>query len=225
MARSSTRAGTTSALLLATWNVRHGRPRRGFASNRKLSAALASLAADVVSLQEVDRRVVRSGFADQAQLAARDDLTVHYAPAGRLLATGSDGVALCVRGTIDAVEEHRWRRRVAVLARAGNVSIATTHLEADAAVARRQLDELLSIFAGWPRPRVLLGDLNLSTDDVRAPLRAAGLAVVDGGSTEPAWAPHQRIDHVAVDGLAIGSERTVELAVSDHRAVLVEVER
>ncbi len=173
----------------------------------------------MVALQELDRRVIRSWFADQPRRCG----ATHYLPARRLALTGSDGIALRVRGVIEAVEELRWPGRVAILARVGELSVATTHLENRAAVARDQLGELLARFATWPRPRVLLGDLNLTTLDVRDPLEAAGFTLVDGGPTEPAWAPHHRIDHVAIDGLAVTSERTVELPVSDHRAVVVEV--
>lgn len=149
----------------------------------------------------------------------------YYAPARSLALIGSDGIALRVRGRVEVVEEMRWPKRVAILAKIGGLSVATTHLENAAAVARDQLGALLARFATWPKPRVLLGDLNLTTLDVRDPLRAAGFTLVDGAPTEPAWAPRQRIDHIAVDGLAVVGERTVALAVSDHRAVVVEVGR
>ena len=163
--------------------------------------------------------MLRSWFADQPRRCGAS----HYASARRLAVIGSDGIALCGRGRLETVEELRWHKRVALFARWGGLSIATTHLQNDAPVARRQLDELLARFAAWPAPRVLLGDLNLTTDDVRAPLLATGLTLVNGGPTEPAWAPLHRIDHVALDGLIVTSQRTLELPVSDHRAVVVEV--
>lgn len=163
--------------------------------------------------------MIRSWFADQPRLCG----ATSFAPARKLALVGSDGIALRVRGPIETVEQIRWPKRVALLARVGHLSIATTHLENRESVARAQLDELLDRFAAWPKPRVLLGDLNLTTGDVRDRLQAGGLAVVDGAPSEPAWAPHHRIDHVAVDGLTVTSERTIELPVSDHRAVVVEV--
>jgi endonuclease/exonuclease/phosphatase family metal-dependent hydrolase len=70
---------------------------------------------------------------------------------------------------------------------------------------------------------VLLGDLNLRPDDIEERLRSAGFALAGGGPTEPAWDPHQRIDHIAVDGLGIGAISIVEAPVSDHRPLLAEL--
>jgi len=220
---------------VATWNVRHGRPRRGFTSNRSLAGAVERLGADVLALQEVERGVVRSWFADQPALAGRAGHAdaVEFAPARRLALIGHDGVALCVRGRIDHVRvlelprEHIEQQWVAIVA--GVVvdqtvaTVVTTHLHNDAPVARLQLDALLDDISGEPSPRLLLGDLNLRPEDVEAPLRAAGFKLVDAGFTSPAWAPVQRIDHVAMDGFVPGDVSVPTVAVSDHRPVLVDV--
>jgi endonuclease/exonuclease/phosphatase family metal-dependent hydrolase len=70
---------------------------------------------------------------------------------------------------------------------------------------------------------VLLGDLNLRPEDIEDRLRGAGFELAGGGPTEPAHAPRQRIDHLAVDGFAIGAISIPEVAVSDHRPLLVEL--
>jgi len=215
---------------VATWNVRHGRPPRGFTSNRKLAATVARLDADVVAVQEVDRRVIRSWFADQPAVVARaaHALTNDYAPARRVALIGDDGVALSVRGqaTFRRLRlPHRWgQARVALIGTTADATFVTTHLQNQADEARYQLDWLLEELAPVPRPRVLLGDLNLRTEDIEDRLRAAGFTLAGGGPTEPAWAPLQRIDHVAVDGFAIGAVSIVEVPVSDHRPLIVELE-
>jgi endonuclease/exonuclease/phosphatase family metal-dependent hydrolase len=210
---------------VATWNVRHGRPRRGFASNRRLVSAAVGLGVDVLALQEVERRVVRSWFADQPARVAHALGAAHrFAPARRLALIGSDGVALCLRDTVLQCERVAIDRRVLLLARTPVASFACTHLQADAAVAKRQLERVIDTLTAWPAPRVLLGDLNLSTADVAGPLGAAGFSLVGGGPSEPAWAPVQRIDHVAVDGFATGPVSTPAVPVSDHRPVIVELD-
>ena len=222
---------------VATWNVRHGRPRRGFTSNRTLAATARQLDVDVFAAQEVERRVVRSWFADQLKRLARatgSDRSV-FAPARRLALVGHDGVALCVRG---AIVEHRVvtlprtrreQRRVAIVARVEvrgvESTVVTTHLHNDAGVARRQLEALLDVIASEPPPRVLLGDLNLRPEDVGQRLRVAGFSVADGGPSEPAWTPVQRIDHVAVDGFVIERVDVPPVAISDHRPVLAWLAR
>ena len=215
---------------VVTWNVRHGRPRHGFASNRKLEATVERFGADVVAVQEVDRRVIRSWFADQPALIARA-VQAHasdYAPARRLAFTGDDGVALNlgVRATFRTLRlPHRWGQpRVALVAEATELTVVTTHLQNHADEARYQLDWLLGELESLPRPCVLLGDLNLRPEDVDAPLQRAGFELAGGGPTEPAHDPRQRIDHVAVAGLAIGPVTIDdERPVSDHRPLIVEL--
>jgi endonuclease/exonuclease/phosphatase family metal-dependent hydrolase len=223
-------------LRVATWNVGHGRPRRGFTSNRLLASTVAGLDVDLLAVQEVERHVIRSWFADQPNLTgvAGDADAVRFAPARRfLMLTGEDGIALCVRGELERTRvlelprENATQRRVAIISGVTigdeHVTVATTHLHNDAPVARRQLDALLDSIADEPRPRLLLGDLNLRPDDIMAALEAANFALVHAGLTSPAWAPVQRIDHVAVDGLTAGVASVPAVAVSDHRPVMVEV--
>lgn len=221
---------------LVTWNVRHGRPHHGFASNRRLARAVAGLGADVLGVQEVERRVIRSWFADQPKLVARAAVAdmYAYAPARNLAIIGSDGVAICVRGRIVRREvlklegEGLHQDRVALFVEAdveagGRVSIACTHLQNIVDEARVQLAMVLDAFTSWPGPRVVLGDLNLATSDVIGPLESAGFTVAGGGFTSPAWEPYQRIDHVAVNGLTLSDDvDTPAVPVSDHRPVIAD---
>ena len=86
-----------TSLRLATVNVFSGRSMRdGRIDPDRLTAALASLEADVVALQEVDRLQPRSGLTDQAVLAAAaigvpdDDRHLRFVPT--VLGTpGEDG--------------------------------------------------------------------------------------------------------------------------------------
>lgn len=220
---------------VATYNVRHGRPWRGFTSNLWLAKAVARIDADVLAVQEVERTVVRSWFVDQPALVAKAaGATAHaYAPARRLAVTGSDGVALCVRGVIHDHEvlrfpgDGRGQDRVALVAAvraAGrDVTVVATHLQNEAAEARAQLDDMLGAIADLPRPRVLLGDLNLETGDVVGPCNAAGFTVAGGAPSAPAMRAHQRIDHIAVDGFELAGVDVLHLPISDHRAVVADI--
>jgi endonuclease/exonuclease/phosphatase family metal-dependent hydrolase len=221
---------------VATWNVRHGRPRHGFASNRRLAGAVADLDVDVLAVQEVDRRVIRSWFADQPALIAQAaNADQHrFAPArDHVLLTGEDGVALCVRGELDVrrvlelPRDEESQRRVAIVAGVSvgdeQATVIATHLHNEARAANRQLDALVDAIAQEPRPRLLLGDLNLRPEDIASALGRAGFTLVDAEPTEPARAPVQRIDHIAIDGFIAEPSFVPAVAVSDHRPVVVEV--
>jgi endonuclease/exonuclease/phosphatase family metal-dependent hydrolase len=221
---------------VATFNVRHGRPRRGLASNRALAATVRSLDVDVLALQEVDRRVIRSWFADQPKriASALGASSRAYAPARRLALTGSDGVALCVRGEIQQTRSIELRRigeqrRIALVVRAviassgQAVTIVTTHLQNESGAARTQLGGLLETIESEPSPRILLGDFNLRPDDIEERLAASDFALAGGPNTEPAWEPRQRIDHIAVDGLTVGVVSAPEPRISDHRPLVAEL--
>lgn len=203
------------------------------------------LRADVLALQEVDRGVPRSNEADQTAIIATGcDLTGLFAPA-RPLHGGEYGNALLVRGSLDDVQHERLpvvpgnEARAVVLARALvdgiALSVAATHLQnrhggppptaRDAVEQLGQLDVVLEVLARRPRPRVLLGDLNMPPEVVVPVLEAAGYAVADSDPTVVVRAPRFRIDYVAVDGLTIGGSEVLDTDVSDHRALVVEVVR
>ena len=211
---------------VATWNIRHGRPMRGFTSNTGLAAGVDALGADVVGVQEVDHRVIRSWFADQPALiaGAANASAWHYRPARRLAVTGSDGIAMAVRGAAAFrafdLPHRSGQRRIALLADLGAVTIVTTHLQNNADEARTQLAWLLDELAPITGPRVLMGDFNLRPDDIVAPLAAAGYALAGGGFTNPADAPYQQLDHIAVAGLTIESVEVGTAPVSDHRPLI-----
>jgi endonuclease/exonuclease/phosphatase family metal-dependent hydrolase len=185
---------------------------------------------DVLAVQEVERRVIRSWFADQPALIARAaGATAHvYAPARRLAVVGSDGVALCTRVPITrhevlALPHAQGQPRVALLAELADVIVVTTHLQNDASEATRQLEWLLGRLEGVSAPCVLMGDLNLRPPDIEAMIGGAGFTLTGGGPTEPAHDPAQQIDHIAVRGLTVASVSVGAAPVSDHRPLMAEL--
>jgi endonuclease/exonuclease/phosphatase family metal-dependent hydrolase len=215
-------------LRVATFNARHGARARGLVSNRKLVDTCRSLDADVLALQEVDQRVVRSWFRDQPAFIARRlaqrfvAATTKRTPVG-----GHQCNALCARGRIDDVEVVELpqrsgdERRVALLARVGlpggSVSIACVHLQHRRSNGAEQLEHALAALAARPGPRCIAGDFNLQPDEVLPRLTAHGYVAAESGPTAPASAPKRRIDWIAVDaGLRIVGARLHQPLVSDH---------
>jgi len=106
----------------------------------------------------------------------------------------------------------------------GPVTVGCTHLSTDPPTARRQLAESAWALRTLPGPHLLLGDLNLGPEDAE---QVTGMSDLARALTFPAWRPARQLDHVlAGPGLAAGAEASaVRLAVSDHRALAVEVVR
>jgi len=131
-----------------------------------------------------------------------------------------------VRGAIEDVEviplpDEEPRCGIVATAVVGDarLSVVTAHLGLRGQ-ARGQLPVLLDALRARPGPRALFGDLNLDPDDVEAP----GFTRVD---TDPTWStkrPRRTIDHVLLDGLHDTAAVVVPLPVSDHLAVVVEVQ-
>lgn len=173
-------------------------------------------------------------------------------PASRVFAPqregGTTGVALVARGNLDAVEVLRFvsrqgprrgrpvgvpllrpSRRAILLACAtvdgDSLSVACAHLHLVRTVSHTQLERVVAALACRPGPHVLLGDLNRQPSWVGPTVAAAGLDLLDDDTpTHPAEAPERRIDHVASAGVRLVGHQVVTLPVSDHRAVVVDVE-
>ncbi len=226
---------------LASFNIKNGLSDDGSCDPEALVGACRGLRADVLALQEVDRDVPRSNRVDQtAIVAAGCGLNGLYAPARRLHG-GEYGNALLVRGSFSDVEHIRLpvapRKEARTVVVAGvevdgvALSVAATHLQNrhggppptpnDAAEQLEQLDVVLAGLARRPRPRVLLGDLNMPPEVAVPVLDATGYEVADSEPTVVVGAPKFRIDYVAVDGLAVGASEVHDTAVSDHRALVV----
>jgi endonuclease/exonuclease/phosphatase family metal-dependent hydrolase len=227
---------------LASFNIKNGQANDGSCDPDALVDACRALRADVLALQEVDRGVPRSNNEDQTALVADAcGLTGLYAPARRLHG-GEYGNALLIRGSFADVEHIRLpvlpgnEDRAAVVARVEvdgvQLSVAATHLQnrhggppptaTEAAEQLRQLGVVLDALARRPRPRVLLGDLNMPPEVVLPVLNAARYEVADSEPTVVVGAPRFRIDYVVVDGLEVGAGEVFDTDVSDHRALVAE---
>lgn len=201
-----------------------------------MAAAVASLRADVVALQEVDRRTVRTCFVDQAAIAGRRSGSVAVFGAARGFGPGGQyGNALLVRGRVLDHVVHPLggpgERRVALLARVvvrgTEVTVVSTHLQnrrSDGpSTAPAQLEELVQELSGWPEPWALMGDLNLRAATVEPILGRAGLTPLHSSPTFPSDAPRIRIDWIATRGLGGATTHVADLRTSDHRPVVADL--
>jgi len=221
---------------VATYNLRHGAPAASRTNLAAMQSAVASLGADVIAAQEVDRRVVRSWWSDQpARLARATGLVAHFAPARSWGPLGSYGNLLLVRGGAG-------RRRVVPLPSAGEPRVALfaevavgdvaatvvcTHLQnrrdGRPDEAPSQLGFLVEQLREWPEPWILAGDLNLRPDRAVPLLEAAGLQALVAGPTFPAESPRLQLDWLAVKGVAVHHVEVPDLRTSDHRPIVADL--
>lgn len=221
---------------MATFNIQHGRRADGSGVDvEAVGRSCAALDADVLAVQEVDVGVGRSGGVDQvAAIADATGLSPAFVPTIDLDG-GRYGHALFARGEITEVKrvaldtagaEPRVALVADVLLRAeADLRIASVHLSVDERVARRQLQAVAArLDPALDGPTVVLGDSNLPRRAVRQVLGPHGFVVARSRPTFPASWPHRWIDHVAVGGgPAVGGAQVRRFAVSDHRALVVDV--
>ena len=93
------------------------------------------------------------------------------------------------------------------------LSVASTHLATRESMAARQLAAAWGALAGLPGPHLLVGDYNLSAEQVA--VLGLGRALGEG-LTFPAAGPKRRIDHVLTDMWPTGPDG---LPLSDEAAV------
>lgn len=118
--------------------------------------------------------------------------------------------------------------RAAVIARLhtphGELTAANTHLSFVPGWNRLQLRHLMRDLRGFPGPRLMMGDFNMTPP---GPSRWSGLRPLGGGPTFPAEAPDRQLDHILTDDRSLRplSSAAPLLPVSDHRALVVDVAR
>lgn len=221
---------------VATYNIRHAAPAGRRAHHGGMRRAVRSLGADVVALQEVDRRVVRTWFRDQAAIAGRGAGLQHRFLSARPLGPfGRYGVALLLPPGPNDVGTMALRskgeQRVALFARCrieGRwVTVVCTHLQNASGRGRAdaplQLEQLLEELSRWPAPWILMGDLNLREDEVLPRFDATGLTAVPSGPTFPAHDPKVRIDWIGVRGFTVDAAEVPPVQASDHRPLVAEL--
>ncbi|QDB78948.1 endonuclease [Georgenia sp. 311] len=105
----------------------------------------------------------------------------------------------------------------------GPLTAVSTHLTFIPDWTTIQLERVVAALAELPRPAVLMGDLNMAGS---RPSVATGWRSLAGALTFPVTHPDRQIDHILAEGplRAVGRARAIATGISDHRALLVDVE-
>ena len=235
---------------VASFNILHGRSTGdGAVDPGRLREAVRLIDADVLGLQEVDRAQPRSLGLDLTTIAA-EAMGAHdakFVPAlagtpgeGWHPARATDptdaaayGIALLSRLPVRSwvtvrlpalpVRRPRDEPRVAVGATLDGVTVFTTHLSFLPLWNRVQLHRLLSAARRVPGPQLLTGDLNIHG---ALPRSLRDWTPLVDALTFPAEKPRVQLDHVLARRCApiVRDVQVLELPLSDHRAVVVDLD-
>ncbi|MBL9122133.1 MAG: endonuclease/exonuclease/phosphatase family protein [Planctomycetaceae bacterium] len=228
-----------------TYNIHHGEGTDGRLDLERLARTIREVAPDVVALQEVDRRVARTGKVDQpAELARLTGLRVAFG--GNLQLQGGEyGNAVLTRLPILRQENHlfpsleqgeqRGALEVALELPASREALVllATHLdarrpEAERIASARALNELAA-----SRPAalaILAGDLNAlpESETLQVLSEFWRNATREPLPTSPAQQPRRQIDFVLLQPgprwRVVEARVLDEQVASDHRPLLVVLE-
>ncbi|MGY1600888.1 endonuclease/exonuclease/phosphatase family protein [Geodermatophilus sp. SYSU D00815] len=105
----------------------------------------------------------------------------------------------------------------------GQMTVTNTHLSFMPVWNALQLRRLVRSLAGTREPLVVIGDLNMEQRQAAA---VSGLRPIATADTFPADGARRQLDHVLVRGplRATGPATALRLPLSDHRALLVDVD-
>ncbi len=232
---------------ILSYNVKHGLGMDDRVDLERIASVIRLLEPDIVTLQEIDSVVARTGFEDQA--AVLGELTGMRAVFGGFMdyQGGRYGMALLSRYPIVEWENHRLpdgaEPRSVLVARiellrpgygqAPRLVVVGVHLYATPEERYAQASRLIEVLSDERSPVVLAGDFNSTPDsDVIRLLEAEGGWERPRKSgdrlTFPSDVPDREIDFIMfrpADRFVVREHRVVaETEASDHRPVLLELE-
>lgn len=221
-----------------TYNIHAGRGLDGALDTERIARVILESDADLVALQEVDRRTARSDGRDLlAEIAERTGYAMAFGD-NIPVQGGRYGNAILSRFPIASARNHplpnvdEGEPRGVLIAEidmpGGRVQFLATHFDhrpPDAA-RRASVATIDSLAAGTA---ILAGDLNATPESAALQRLAVAWQVAMTGPTFPADRPVRTIDYVAwrpADGWRATAITVLEEGVaSDHRPVLVELRR
>lgn len=222
-----------------TYNIRHGRGSDDRLDLTRIVPVLRESGADIICLQEVDLRLARSGFADQAaRLAGALGFRHRMAANFGLHPIAGMGNAILSRGRIYST----WNKtlpfagepRGLLYAEAGvredvRIGVFCTHWGLSEGQRARQAAATARLLGECPLPCLLCGDLNARPEsrEIGLLLEEAGLqsAGSDGALTYPALRPEAKIDYVlASRHWQVIAAGVLETLASDHLPLLAGLE-
>lgn len=225
---------------ILTYNIKAGLGMDGQRSIERIADVIKGTGADVVCLQEVDRRNPRSGLVDQPkrlsevlgmQAVFQRNLTFGFGGFGNLVLSRYP-VVRSVSHRLTSQTEQRGLLEVLLDTSSGSLSVFCTHLGLDSEERVQQSAEIAGVINSTDYPAVLCGDFNETDSSPAVAGLAASANLQDlAGSlgadapTFPADAPTSRIDFIfATPRIRCTCAAVIESLASDHLPVLADID-
>ena len=226
-----------TTLRIMSYNIKHGYGMDGRIDFERIAEVIRKQNPDVVTLQEVDKAVSRSGGVDIAQhLGQLLGMTHHFA---KFMDYQGGEYGLAVLSKLPIVASHRHllpdgaepRCALEVVINMGEtdhlLSVVAVHNDwTDVGYRIAQTEALDAALSATLHPVILAGDFNGLADDASLLLlEERGWQIVDkgGASTFPSVVPDRQIDffiHRGFEEVAVENWVVDERIASDHRPIV-----
>lgn len=219
-----------SVLTVMTYNIRHGKGMDGKLNLDRIAATIATVAPDLVGLQEVDHLLPRSRFQRQAARLGRKLGMYHVLGANLNFFLGRYGNAILSRYPIYGYQNHHLpgagerRSLLAAYLRANGRDICffNTHLGLNTAARQQQVAAIIKLMESYPGPVILTGDFNARPESPElAPLVSSYTdTAAAAGNPQPNFPsdqPRHRIDCIFTSPhWQVINSTTLDSLASDH---------
>jgi endonuclease/exonuclease/phosphatase family metal-dependent hydrolase len=229
-----------ATIRIVTYNIKSGHGQDGKLNLKRTAATLKDLDADIICLQEVERRRSETYFVDQARYLARKLHMQHRFGSAIDYRWGSFGNAILFRPPIVGYNNHklpalrskRAIQEVQLMVGGNGLRVFNTHMELNHKLRLKQVESfIVPLITAADEPAVLCGDLN-ETPQSPAVQYLNGYFQdsfhVNSSPylyTFPADLPKERIDYIFLNSACSAMDyRIIPTQASDHLPVLAIID-
>lgn len=222
---------------VVSYNIRFGASSFGDQDISKISRFLSSLEADIICLQEVDKRTIRSFLIDQPEKLKKDlFMEIAFGETGSVI-PGKTGNLVLSKFPIINIENTklpssqypRSLLKITVDTPHGNINIINSHLSLSKTIRKEQIKLISEEIAHESIPTILAGDFN--TSDIKEIMPLLSLlvdsAVITNKNNINTFINkkyNSRIDYVLVsENFLVKSYNISTFDTSDHFPVIVDI--
>jgi endonuclease/exonuclease/phosphatase family metal-dependent hydrolase len=223
-------------LKLMTYNIRRGIGKDGRLNLNHTAEVIKNSNADIISLQEVERHSIRTGFQDQIKILSNKlDMNYAYGKSINVL-NGEYGNGLISLYPIEEYKvydmpshsEQRTILRTVISIGSHRMAVYNTHLGLNEAERKEQLDFIIQLVKEETLDYVLMGDMNTKSDKLTAVADflkdSAQNSEQQQQSTFEEKGVQGRIDYIFVSpNMQVENYDVVISEASDHYPVVSEI--